>query len=1419
MFTVTVTVTDDDHRFVGNGQGSASFTVTVNNLAPLVTASNDQTVNEGGAVSLFPTTFSDLGQADTHTASINWGDGTVTPGTVNQQAGTVSGTHPYADDGTYTVTVTVTDKDHSTVVNGQGSDTFKVTVNNVAPRVSAVADQNATEGSTLSLSPIATFTDVGQADTHTASINWSDGSVTTSTVNQAAGTVSGSHAYADEGTYTVTVTVTDDDGGSDSDSFKVSVSNVAPSVIAGNDQVTNEGSFITLAPATFSDPAFDCLTCVPTTTEDFIATVDWGDGSSVLAADITLVETLGGTGTPTTGTVTVQASHAYGDDGAYTVTVEVCDDDGGCGSNTLTVTVNNVAPTKDVGKDQFTFEGLFIDLDPVTFTDPGFDVPSAGTEENFTATIDWGDGTTEPAADVRVEEIPGGEGTLTRGTIQAIHAYADDGNYTVRIEVCDDNGGCSGGRFDVTVENIPLLVDAGVDQTVDEGAFVTLPPTTFEDFGFDNPAALTEENFTATIDWGDGTTEPVADITVSEVPGNETTLTTGTAQASHAYEDDGIYTVRVCVRDDDDAQTCDTLEVTVNNADPSIDAGPDQTTNEGTFITLGPATYTDPGFDHSPTNTEENFTTTVDWGDGTSELVSVIALTETPGSEGVLTTGTVQASHAYGDDGIYTVRVCVRDDDDAETCDTMKVTVNNVDPSVEAGADQTTNEGTFITLGPADYSDPGFDNPSALTEENFTATVDWGDGTTEPFGHIALTETPGSEGVLTTGTVQASHAYGDDGIYTVRVCVQDDDDGETCDTLTVTVNNVFPALEAGAHQTTNEGAFITLDPADYSDPGFDNSAAPTQENFSATIDWGDGTTEHFGHIALTETPGSEGPLTEGTIQASHAYGDNGIYTVRVCVKDDDDAETCDTLTVTVNNVFPALEAGAHQTTNEGTFITLDPADYSDPGFNNPSALTEENFTATVDWGDGTTEPFGHIALTETPGSEGLLTEGTIQASHAYGDNGIYTVRVCVKDDDAETCDTLTITVDNVAPSVDAGADQTIDEGQSVTVNPTFSDPGFTAPPAGTVETFMATIDWGEGTFESRPVSVIQGSEGVLTTGGLSGTQTYGDNGVFTVEVCVTDDDDGKTCATLEVTVNNVDPTLTLDTSSAITFLSGDDAYLGRKGVEQTHLADATDPGSDDLTFNWTFLHDPTAQSTIYFNNGSSDDPLPSPHGTFQFSVFGDSASVTFTAAGVYTVRIDTIDDDTGSDFNELPKLVTDDCDCAKSQGFWQHQFSGKGKQHIDDVTLAAYLDVENFASGVFSEDVPLSSLADAWNVMQPGGPEVGDPHPSNMKGKATKQALAAWLNFAEGGVLWNQIVPSGQPFHDAMAQIEAILLDPGSTHGDYVLANEIAEAINTMDEGNPECEDAGNADASGGGDDGNPGGGNKPGNKGKGKGS
>jgi len=275
------------------------------------------------------------------------------------------------------------------------TDQATVTINNVAPMVYAGSDQAVDEGELVSFS--GSFIDPGVADTHTIEWNFGDGVATD-------GTLTPLHVYADNGTYTVTLTVTDDDGGVGSDTLTVTVSNVAPTVEAGADQTVDEGELVNFA-GSFNDPG---------TADTHTIEWDFGDGG--------------------TATSMLTPTHTYADDGIYTVTLTVTDDDGGVDSDTLTVTVANVAPTVDAGPDQQVYEDEMFQLQG-SFSDPGI-------LDTHTATIDWGDG----SVDVRVVTENNGS-----GEVMGSHTYAMPGVYIVTLTVTDDDGGVGMDTMEMTV--------------------------------------------------------------------------------------------------------------------------------------------------------------------------------------------------------------------------------------------------------------------------------------------------------------------------------------------------------------------------------------------------------------------------------------------------------------------------------------------------------------------------------------------------------------------------------------------------------------------------------------------------------------------------------------------------------------------------------------------------------------------------------------------------------------------------------------------------------------------------------------------------------------------------------------------------------------------------------------------------------
>jgi PKD repeat protein len=116
---VALTVTDE-----GGLTDTARTEVRVVNVAPLIIDPGPKVATVGEAL-LLELAFSDPGIRDTHVVTVDWGDGSTEEAIVSEASGSgiASARHTYADAGTYSVTVTVTDDD-----GGVGSLVVEVTV-------------------------------------------------------------------------------------------------------------------------------------------------------------------------------------------------------------------------------------------------------------------------------------------------------------------------------------------------------------------------------------------------------------------------------------------------------------------------------------------------------------------------------------------------------------------------------------------------------------------------------------------------------------------------------------------------------------------------------------------------------------------------------------------------------------------------------------------------------------------------------------------------------------------------------------------------------------------------------------------------------------------------------------------------------------------------------------------------------------------------------------------------------------------------------------------------------------------------------------------------------------------------------------------------------------------------------------------
>jgi len=210
------------------------------------------------------------------------------------------------------------------------------------------------------------------------------------------------------------------------------------------------------------------------------------------------------------------------------------------------------------------------------------------------------------------------------------------------------------------------------------------------------------------------------------------------------------------------------------------------------------------------------------------------------------------------------------------------------------------------------------------------------------------------------------HVYVDNGVYTVTLTVSDGEISVT-DSTTVTVNNVVPTANLGNDGPTVEGSSVLVSFSDQYDPG-------TSDTFTYSFDW--------------DNDGIYDIADQTISSAKNVWYDNGVYTVKGMIKDNDGGFSEYTTDVTVTNVDPVvgLITAPIDPVAVGTEITAT-ADFTDPG-------TLDPHTAVWEW---------NLGIDPDDTSDGTVTEslssGSVTDSHTYPVAGIYTVKLTVFDKD------------------------------------------------------------------------------------------------------------------------------------------------------------------------------------------------------------------------------------------------------------------------------------------------------------------------------------------------------------------------------------------------------------------------------------
>ncbi|MGE4190288.1 MAG: PKD domain-containing protein [Thermoanaerobaculia bacterium] len=1134
---------DDDGTYVvrlrvSDEQGEVHVDETVaeiGNTAPVVTAPAGLEGSEGDGLSLDGFLFEDPGAGDDWNAFVIWGDGSAHA--IPLESDRPTGTHVYAEDGAYPVEVCVSDDD-----GGTGCASTIATVSNAPPVVRTTDRIDLDDWQREELGG-------GQ------STRWSisaDGGSATEVLNGEPGFLVGDLAGFGTTEWSIRV---DDNG--DDDYFGIAVGyeagdlgdTSASSLLIDWKREDQSGARRGLA--------LSAVRGVPMASELWLHQNQSSNGNENGVEELLRGATLGSIG---------WSRHTD-----YRLRLEVVPNrlrlfvDGRLELDFSGAVPFGKVALYDYSQPRATFVAEFADSFlsvregelaalRTPFADPG-------TLDTHVAVVDWGDGSSGPAA---LSEEDGS------GEVLAEHRFLDDGDYGVTICVTDDDGAEGCASTPAVVENIAPLATLvlGTSGYVEEP--VSLTGSGFVDAGI-------VDTHIVSVDWGDGTSD-------SLIPQGGAGV--WTVEGTHLYSSSGEFAIELCVEDDDGGVGCQagsvelvpqTLDLELVKSVLPVEARPNanviftlQVRNVWSLpasgVVLSDRMPPHLGFVSATLGGVES-AGVVTWDLGTLAPGATVGPTLTlrvdpspPFGETVTNQGSVADDGSSGPDfdPSNNSSMAVLRFSDSET------------PIVTIDAPWNGAEGAVLVLSGVRWND-------TTAGQAHTGTIDWGDGESS----VAILQP--STG--TSGTVGGSHRYLEDGEYPVVVCVTDATGRTGCrDSQAVIANRPPGVVEPGAvslhswieeeyagspsadWQVAADGlsvlqrinsrpsifysplpaigsaleGTIRVEPGGNWDDdyigfviGFHAGDATSPEAEYLLIDWKQANqdvarrglavswvrgaaviNEFWAHRDDSSNGTGNGlfEIARGLTLGDTGWADNREYRFRFETGEDrlriwvDDVLQFDLAINVPEGRFGFYNYSQEMVRYRGFSTGLQHRFEGErfellAPFVDPGVL--DTHEATIDWEDG------------TQGSDMPTTRdgfGLVEDEHDYPDDGEFLIEVCVQDDeDAGDCGAFPIIVWNLPPVVDAASNATAFAGvhRSFELG-TFSDPGV-------LDSHTATVDWGDLATGSAEVEEDRGR------GSIVAAHSYAEAGSYPVTVCVEDDDGGSGCDSLMIDVFDAGP--------------------------------------------------------------------------------------------------------------------------------------------------------------------------------------------------------------------------------------------------------------------------------------------------------
>ncbi|WP_353223983.1 PKD domain-containing protein [Salinisphaera hydrothermalis] len=360
------------------------------------------------------------------------------------------------------------------------------------------------------------------------------------------------------------------------------------------------------------------------------------------------------------------------------------------------------------------------------------------------------------------------------------------------------------------------------------------------------------------------------------------------------------------------------------------------------------------------------------------------------GSNARLSSSTSAAPQFTADQaGQYVVKLVINGKNDcAAQTDSVTITATtagaNAVPTADAGAAQSVNIGTRVTLSGAQSHDP--------------------DGNTLTYAWQFVSRPSGSSAQLTdANTVSPSFTADKAGTYVVGLRVNDGQaTSERADVAVVAAagDAALPVADAGPDQSVDVNSVVRLD----------GSASRDPENRLITYAW------HF----VSKPAGSNASIT-GADTARPIFQPDvaGTYVASLTVDNGQNQSQPDTVIVTAsNNARPVADAGVDQNVQAGVLVNLDGSGSRDP--------------------EGRALSYHWTFVSMPAGSQtALVGSSTTTPSFTPDVAGEYVVQLVVDDGQAESpADTAVVTAAsaNSAPVANAGNDRNVAVTSQVTLD-------------------------------------------------------------------------------------------------------------------------------------------------------------------------------------------------------------------------------------------------------------------------------------------------------------------------------------------------------------------------------------------------